>query len=1428
MAAAEDAVTVEGTVMVAGFLEVNIGCTGTVAVGGLLQINTGATGVSVDGTLDVSGQVTVQPGATDASGDTVAGGALTVFGTVTVDVGGTLTDGGTVTVGSFLNNGPGSGGGFTVIITGPSGTLNDFGMVTIAPAFTDSQGNEQAGGSLAVDGTLNVEFTGTLSDGGTLRVGSSFNSKAVLNDSGTLTVAAAFSDAGNHPQPAGFLDVYATVNVEPAQRIFLPPLPGNDRGNIGPTGGTGSGGGFLVLPAGVLTDSGQLTVEAGGLLSDGGQVSVGQNGDLGGTLDVYGVVSVAAGSTAANGSQGTGPGQFLVYGLVTVHPSSAPGGPPGVFGDHGQLTIEAGGQLVAQGSVSVDSGATLDDQGRVQVTGASAGLGVDVSSSMTLDFSSRLTVDQGAQATIGGTLTTYVGTIVKVDTGATVTDTGTITINDTLNVAATGGNAGTFDVSGTFDESAGATVTIAGEFDLTAGSANIGGDFSVAAGGSVDDRGLFLVVGTQASLEVEAPANHLAAAQFSVEGLASFLSCAEGANVTVAGTVITFAGGDLVLSFGASLTNTGNVFINSSLSVGAANLGLPAATLTIAPGGTCEVAYGATAAIGGNLAPVAGSLTVFGTLSAGAVTVGAGGELDGVGTVNAPVAVTPGGTLAPGFLSGLPSTGLTTGSIALVSGAAFSAGFLDARPGDYSQDIAQGPVALRGASLNLIGLGGFTSSTNDQYVLINNESGLPVSGTFVAGAGLDAVAGGTVLSEGAALSSNFLGSGRTARITYQAGLGGNSVAIILSPVLPTIVSGPDNPTTGTSATFAFADADAGVTFLASLDGGAFAPTASPATYTGLAGGSHAFQVEAVDAAGNVSAPATYTWTIFTPPAITSPTAVTFVAGSAGSFTVTTTGYPHAGLTEVGTLPAGIGFVDQGNGTAVLSGTPAAGSFGNFAFTITASNGTAPDATQTFTLTVSNLTAPTPGQTLSAPVYTPLTSLPALPDGVTAVEPVLAQFTVSGVTPGGSATVVIQLAQGTLQLNTTYTYLKFDSTKAGPAAWVPVNLGVATFDPVAQTITLTLKDDGIIADGDEDAANSGTILDPGVPVAVAPPKVMVAAADFDGDTTGVRGQDRNFVLSATVPLSSAPPANVLYTVDWGDGVQLINGSGAGTAVRHVYTTTGNYTIRVTATVGDRTGDVVSGAINIKVVDYQVVRTDPNDATKTALALVVGGSTHDNEIEIENDDGPGNLVVEIENRSTEQTELHESFADTVNGVPVTRLLLFGQASDDLSVSAKVKIDAELHASDHGSILQGGGGNNILIGGLGDDILIGGQGRDILIGGLGNDVLIGGKGDDILIAGKTSFDHNALALRGIMNEWTSADSYTARVSDILGNGGAGKDLNGAYFLTSSTVQDDASVDVLHGGPGGDWFFADNTGQTGPRDVVIDAHANEVVTTI
>jgi hypothetical protein len=80
----------------------------------------------------------------------------------------------------------------------------------------------------------------------------------------------------------------------------------------------------------------------------------------------------------------------------------------------------------------------------------------------------------------------------------------------------------------------------------------------------------------------------------------------------------------------------------------------------------------------------------------------------------------------------------------------------------------------------------------------------------------------------------------------------------------TITSGPTGTVVSSGASFAFLATETSATFECSLDGGAFASCTSPKSYSGLAAGTHTFQVRASDALGNKDAtPATRTWSVNT-------------------------------------------------------------------------------------------------------------------------------------------------------------------------------------------------------------------------------------------------------------------------------------------------------------------------------------------------------------------------------------------------------------------------------------------------------------------------------------------------------------------------------------------------------------------------------------
>jgi hypothetical protein len=186
-------------------------------------------------------------------------------------------------------------------------------------------------------------------------------------------------------------------------------------------------------------------------------------------------------------------------------------------------------------------------------------------------------------------------------------------------------------------------------------------------------------------------------------------------------------------------------------------------------------------------------------------------------------------------------------------------------------------------------------------------------------------------------------------------------------------------------------------------------------------------------------------TVDTPPTITSANNTTFTVGSAGTFTVTTTGFPTPSITENGALPSGVTFTDNGNGTATLSGTPAAGTGGSYPFTITASNTASPNANQSFTLTVdqapaitsASSTTFTSGSSINFTVTTTgyptptLSESGALPGNVTFTNNGNGTATISGTASvAGSYGITINAGNGV-------------SPTAGQSFTLNVNPGAAT-------------------------------------------------------------------------------------------------------------------------------------------------------------------------------------------------------------------------------------------------------------------------------------------------------------------------------------------------------------------------------------------------
>jgi Ca2+-binding RTX toxin-like protein len=323
---------------------------------------------------------------------------------------------------------------------------------------------------------------------------------------------------------------------------------------------------------------------------------------------------------------------------------------------------------------------------------------------------------------------------------------------------------------------------------------------------------------------------------------------------------------------------------------------------------------------------------------------------------------------------------------------------------------------------------------------------------------------------------------------------------------------------------------------------------------------------------------------------------------------------------------------------------------------------------------------------------------------------------------------------------------------------------------------------------------------------------------------VPGQPRTFTFSAFSPSPTDQAAGFSYAINWGDGhtqsITATAGNGAGTAVDHIYTAPGSYTVKVTDTDDDGTSPVVSKVVTVQPVEME------------GSLLAVGGTTRNDTITLTPADTTGDINV------------------TLNGVslgnfkPSDHILVYTQTGNDTVTLASTKIKGTAYYITVAAFLYGGGtgknndildtrgstANNVLVGGAGNNTLYGGLGRDLLLAGLGASTIYSGSADDIMIGGWTgyadmtssvmTYAQQLTALEAIMAEWGSSDSYATRVSDLTSGGG----LNGSCLLNASTVHENGKADTLYGTTGSslDWFFV------GATDIIKNKKSGEVLTPI
>jgi hypothetical protein len=94
------------------------------------------------------------------------------------------------------------------------------------------------------------------------------------------------------------------------------------------------------------------------------------------------------------------------------------------------------------------------------------------------------------------------------------------------------------------------------------------------------------------------------------------------------------------------------------------------------------------------------------------------------------------------------------------------------------------------------------------------------------------------------------------------------------------------------------------------------------------------------------------------PITLAPTGVAdFTVGQFGAVTIKATSSPTPTIAEIGVLPPGLVFTNEGNGTASISGTPSPGAAGTSSVEVVATNGAGGSASETLTIVVAGPAAP---------------------------------------------------------------------------------------------------------------------------------------------------------------------------------------------------------------------------------------------------------------------------------------------------------------------------------------------------------------------------------------------------------------------------------------------------------------------------------------
>jgi hypothetical protein len=703
------------------------GSGGTIVVNGNLKIKTqgqGSDAIWSDGSganITTYGTTKLKTAGDNSIGVYASGGGqFTANGDLIITTGGAGAFG--VNADGSVNGSPGSASTITLGNTTITTNNTDTSHSAAVGLFANDSAGTGLGGSIIVNGTLNVT---TQTPFAYDVFATSAGSTITLNGVSTLTVAP--GSFGLYATVGGAITTNSSLNINDA--------------NTGFGGGVEADSGALIT----LNGASQITLTGTGLV---GVFATGGEGGIG-TVTTTNTLTVTAGANSGLVAQG---GVINLGGATTVTTTGAGPGADGVV-------ATGGGQILSSSSAGALSVSTTGAGAyAIYATGSGSTINVTLGAvSTSFDATPAVVADKGASVTIsGGTVGTSgqggawglwadgTGTSLTA-TNVQVTTTGNIDSTNNVALGAYATNGATMSLTGVtintsgagahgVESGGGSSIAISGG-SVTTGGANAFGLFSTDPGSSITtsngvvvsttgnfSNGVFVYNGASASLTGgSVTTTGIAASGVSADGAGSSLT-ATGVTISTSGNFDTATG---YQSQGAVAGDSATATLNND-------------TITT----TGAEGQGVLAATGGKI-----------TISGGSVTV-SGVDTDGL------------------LANGQGSTITTSGGLVVTSTATPSQNSIQGARADNYGALVLADTTITTSGTGVAGVGVDTNGTASLNNVGVATTGDNAYGASAVGAGALTIGDGTQLTTGGANAHGLYvsGAGSTAKLSGAVGV----------------------------------------------------------------------------------------------------------------------------------------------------------------------------------------------------------------------------------------------------------------------------------------------------------------------------------------------------------------------------------------------------------------------------------------------------------------------------------------------------------------------------------------------------------------------------------------------------------------------------------------------------------------------------------